>query len=201
VRSCAICNDFEQQIAYQAYAEQMQHRAWGLPSVQSELDLPSRADVRINDTAAVIVAESDRAELVPMRWSFPPARPGSGPVFNFRSEGRRFVNARRCLVPASAFYEFTTSEDPKQKRKDKWRFARLDGAWMALAGLWRPAEGNQPATFTLLTCDAGPDIQPIHKRQIIPLEPDCWRAWLELSRPEADLLTPTPPGTLKIGKA
>ena len=199
-RSGAICNDFEQRIAYQAYVEAMQAEAWHMPTRQSDLDLPLKDDVRINDTAAVIVADGDAAELVPMRWSFPPARAG-GPVFNFRSEGRSFANSRRCLVPASAFFEFTTPEDPRQKRKDKWRFTRIDGQWMAMAGLWRPPEGNQPALFTLLTCDAGPDIAPIHRRQIIPLERDKWRAWLTLSRAEAELLTPVAAGTMAARRA
>jgi putative SOS response-associated peptidase YedK len=193
-----MCNDFEQAIAYQAYAEAMQREAWEIPDHQGDLDLEPKADVRINDMAAVIVAEGARAELVPMRWSFPPtAGTRSGPVFNFRSEGRRFANSRRCLVPASAFYEFTTPKDPKQKRKDKWRFERVDGMWMAMAGLWRPAEGNQPPVFTLLTCAPGPDIAPVHARQIIPLEPADWRAWLALSRPEPEILRPTPAGVLK----
>lgn len=179
----------------------MQREAFGIPAYQGDLDLPLKADVRVNDTCAVMVDVGDRVELRPMRWSFAPARPGGPPVFNFRSEGRSFGGSRRCLVPCSAFFEFTTPEDPKQKRKDKWRFTRNDGDWMAMAGLWRPAEGNQPATFTLLTCDAGPDIASIHKRQIIPLDPKDWRAWLMLSRPEAELLRPLAAGTVSYAKA
>lgn len=193
-----MCNDFEQKIAYQAYVNAIAFEGWAPPPVGGEFALQPLDHVRISDTCAVVVAEGETAVLQPMRWSFPPGRPGAGPVFNFRSEGRSFAASRRCLVPASAFYEFTPPEDPKQKRKDRWRFERVDQAPMALAGLWRPAEGNQPAVFTLLTCDAGPDIAPIHKRQIIPLEPGRRRAWLELSRPEAELLTPTPAGTLKV---
>jgi putative SOS response-associated peptidase YedK len=197
-----MCNDFEQAIAYQAYVEAMQREGWEIPAHQSELDLELKADVRVNDMAAVIVAEGRRAELVPMRWSFPPpAGRRGGPVFNFRSDGRSFAGSRRCLVPASAFYEFTTPADPRQKRKDKWRFERADGAWMALAGLWRPAEGNQPALFTLLTCAPGPDVAPIHDRQIIPVEFGDWRAWLALTKPEAELLKPTPGGALKVARA
>jgi putative SOS response-associated peptidase YedK len=174
---------------------------WGKPTPHGELDLPEKADVRISDTAAVIVGDAAAAELVPMRWSFPPARPGTGPVFNFRSEGRSFANPRRCLIPASAFFEFTAPADPKQKRKDKWRFSRVDGDWMGIAGLWRPGEGNQPPTFTMLTCDPGPDIAPLHNRQIVLLEPQDWRAWLTLSHPEAELLRPTPGGVLQLKPA
>ena len=200
-RSKAICNDFEQAIAYQAYVDVMGREGFGLPTHGGEFDLPPKADVRVNDTCAVMVDAGDAVELRPMRWSFAPGRPGGGPVFNFRSEGRSFANSRRCLVPCSAFFEFTTPEDPKQRRKDKWRFTRNDGGWMAMAGLWRPAEGNQPATFTLLTCDAGPDITPIHKRQIIPLDPGDWRAWLALSRPESTLLQPLKAETISYARA
>jgi putative SOS response-associated peptidase YedK len=197
----AICNDFEQAIAYQAYVQVMEREGFGLPAHGGELDLPAKADVRVNDMAAAIVLGGGVATLAPMRWSFAPARPGGPPVFNFRSEGRSFANARRCLIPCSAFFEFTTPADPKQKRKDKWRFERTDGEWTALAGLWRPPEGNQPATFTLLTCDAGPDVAAIHKRQIVPLQPGDWRAWLTLSQPETELLRPLPAGTFQYRKA
>jgi putative SOS response-associated peptidase YedK len=196
----AICNDFEQQIAYQAYRDQMLALDFEIPGHESDLDLAQKADVRINDTAAVIVGGRGRAELTPMRWSFPPARPGAGPLFNFRSEGRSFAKARRCIVPASAFYEFTVPAAAGQKRKDKWRFTLAGGRWMGVAGLWRPAEGNQPALFTLLTCDAGPDIAPLHKRQIVILEPQAWGSWFMLDRPEAELLAPTPAGTLAVAR-
>jgi len=179
----------------------MQALAWEVPTRQTELDLAPKADVRINDTAAVIAGAGDVAELTPMRWSFPPTRPGAGPLFNYRAEGRSFANANRCLIPASAFFEFTTPENPQQKRKDKWRFSRIDGNWFCIAGLWRPAVGNQPATFTMLTCDAGPDIAPIHKRQIVVLERPDWRTWLTLSRPEGKLLRPSPSQTFRVARA
>lgn len=198
IGASAICNDFEQQIAYQAYVALMQSLAWDLPTQQGELDLPPKADVRINDTAAVIVAEGQTAQLVPMRWSFPPGRPGGAPVFNFRSENRSFGASRRCVVPASAFFEFTAPDDPAQKRKDKWRFEAADGGILGIAGLWRPPEGNQPALFTMLTCEPGPDIAPIHTRQIVLLPPPEWRTWLALTAPEKALLKPTPQGVLRV---
>jgi hypothetical protein len=49
-------------------------------------------------------------------FAFPPARPGGAPVLNFRSEGRHFANSRCCLIPASAFFEFTGRKYPKAKR-------------------------------------------------------------------------------------
>jgi putative SOS response-associated peptidase YedK len=178
----------------------MQSEAWHIPTEQSDLDLPAKTDVRINDTAAVVVAEGDTARLTAMRWSFPPARPGGAPVFNFRSEGRSFANSRRCLIPASAFFEFTAPDDPKQKRKDKWRFTRTDGDLIGIAALWRPAERNHPPTFTMLTCEPGPDVAPIHNRQIVVLPAHEWRPWLHLTKPEYELLRPSPADTFSVAR-
>lgn len=164
---------------------------------QGQGDLPFADHVRISDMAPIVRLEGEVARLQPMRWSFPPMRPGTGPVFNFRSEGRRFRPEQRCLIPASAFFEFTAPADPKAKRKDRWRFSRADGEWIAIAGLWRPGEGNHPPVFTMLTCEPGPDVAAIHNRQIVVLEPQDWRAWLMAERPEGEVLRPSAAGTFR----
>jgi putative SOS response-associated peptidase YedK len=102
-----------------------------------------------------------------MRFGFPPSNPRFGPVFNFRSEGRRFDKSNRCLVPASAFFEFTGKKYPKAKH----RFALAAAPFMAIAGLWREGQGNQPPSFTMLTTAPGPDVAPYHDRQVAVLRP------------------------------
>ena len=62
-----------------------------------------------------MVAAGNAVELVPMRWGFTPQRAGGPPVFNFRSEGRDFTRSKRCVIPASAFFEFTGKSSPKTK--------------------------------------------------------------------------------------
>ena len=64
--------------------------------------------------------------------------------------------------------------------------------------VWRPATGEVPEAFTLLTTAPGPDVAPIHDRQMVVLERADWLAWLELSRSEADLLRPLPAGSLQV---
>ncbi|THK33311.1 SOS response-associated peptidase, partial [Ensifer sp. MPMI2T] len=134
-------------------------------------------------------------ELVPMTFGFPPpeGRKG-GAVFNFRSEGRSFAESRRCLIPASAFFEFTGTKYPKAK----YRFTLNDAPFMAIAGLWREGQGNQPASFTMLTTEPGPDVAPIHNRQIVVLRPPDWKDWLDLSKPERELLRALPEGSLHV---
>lgn len=148
--------------------------------------------------ASVVRLDGDKAVLTSMRWSFPPMKPGAGPVFNFRSEGRHFRPEQRCLIPATAFFEFTAPANPRARRKDRWRFERADGDWMGIAGLWRPGEGNHPPVFTMLTCEPGPDMAAIHKRQIVVLEPRDWRVWLTAERREGEVLRPSAAGTFRV---
>ena len=131
-------------------------------------------------------------ELVQLRCGFPPARPKGAPVVNFRSEGRRFPKGR-CLIPASHFFEFTGAKPPKSK----WKFTKTGEDWFCFAGLWRPMPGGGEA-FTLLTTEPGPDVAPIHDRQMVILERSDWSRWLEDTGNEAELLRPLPAGSLTV---
>ena len=52
--------------------------------------------------------------------------------------------------------------------------------------------------FTILTTEPGPDVAPIHNRQVVVLDRADWQAWLDLSRSESELLRPLPAGSLSI---
>src|ERR1700744_3704167 len=85
-----MCNNYEQHIAWESYCRAMQDLALRVPTHQTELDLRQADDIRINATGPVMRAASDAIELAPLRFGLPPSTPKGGPVFNFRSEGRRF---------------------------------------------------------------------------------------------------------------
>jgi putative SOS response-associated peptidase YedK len=131
-----------------------------------------------------------------MTFSFPPARQGGAPVLNFRSEGRHFANSNRCLIPASAFFEFTSKRYPKAKH----RFSLKGSPITAIAGIWKPGEGNHPPSFTMLTTAPGPDIVPYHNRQVVVLRPEDWSAWIKLTKTEGELLRPLPRGSFEVAK-
>jgi putative SOS response-associated peptidase YedK len=124
----------------------MQDLELGMPTQQSELDLPQADDIRINDLGPVMRAANNGIELARMSFRFPPSGPKGGPVFNFRSEGS-FADSRRCLILASAFFEFTGKKYPKAKH----RFALKDSSITAIVGIWRKGRGNHPPAFTMLT--------------------------------------------------
>ena len=155
--------------------------------------------VRITDRAPIVRfnRDSGAAELVERRWSWP--GPHGKPVFNMRSDGREF-GRDRCLVVADGFYEFTSPEDPKQKRKDCWLFRPASGESFAIAGIVRDSPDVGEA-FTLLTVPPGPDIEPYHNRQIALLAPAQWRSWLDGSVSSKAVLCPAPAGGLSVEAA
>jgi putative SOS response-associated peptidase YedK len=159
----------------------------GIPNLQPR-------DVRITERAPIVrINQAGDAELVERRWSWP--GPTGKPVFNMRSDGREFARDR-CLVLADGFYEYTTSPDPKQKRKDCWLFRPSEGE-IAIAGLVRADPGVGEA-FTLLTVAPGPDIAPYHHRGVALLTPPQWRTWLDGSAPCVELLGPSAAGSLSV---
>jgi putative SOS response-associated peptidase YedK len=188
-----MCNDYGNRIPYSAYVEVLRMMDLPVISPRGAPNLEPRDDIWPTETAPILRRHAGGVELAEVRWGFAPPRPKASPVINFRSEGRRFTNGR-CLVPASHFYEFTGSRSPKAK----WKFSKTAEDWFCFAGLWRPAKGEVPEAFTLLTTAPGPDVAPIHDRQMVVLERRDWVAWLDLTRPEAELLRPLPAGSLQV---
>jgi putative SOS response-associated peptidase YedK len=129
---------------------------------------------------------SNGVELAQMRWSFPPPKPGGKPVLNFRSDGR--------LISATAFFEFTGAKSPKTKH----RFTMAGQPFFCIAGIWRDGAAGEPPDFTMLTTAPGPDVEPYYDRQVAVLQPADWPAWINLTRPEKDILQPLPPGALTV---
>jgi putative SOS response-associated peptidase YedK len=103
---------------------------------------------------------------------------------------------RRCLVPASGFYEWRRL-DPKTKQP--FAFDLVNGSMMAFAGLWDawkdPASGEWLQSFTIITTDANELMATVHDRMPVILHPgnfDRWLAREETDQPPVDLLRPFP---------
>ena len=186
-----MCNEYRNRIPPDAYWEEFSHLklqlSWaeGRPS-----NLEPRDSIRIRDTAPIVRRAEGGAELAVMPWAWP--GPGGKPVFNFRSDGRSYAGSERVLIPADGFYEFTAPAGPKQKRKDKHLFTLAGEPWFWIAGIVK--EG----AFTMLTTEPGEDIRPYHDRQIVVLRREQALHWLDLQRPEFELLIPAAAGGLEV---
>lgn len=151
---------------------------------------------------------TDRRGWAWLRWGLIPAwakDPGIGArMINARSETvaekpafRAAFRRRRCLVPATGFYEWRSESG----RKQPYLIHAPDHAPFAIAGLWERWQGPDGAeleTCSLLTTEANEALRPLHDRMPVLLAPEAWEPWLdpalEAPDPLLPLLAPAPSG-------
>ena len=106
---------------------------------------------------------------------------------------------RRCLVPASHFFEWTGDKGAKVM----WKFTRTGSDLFCFAGLWDHAQtADGPIeSFTIITCAPGPDCEPYHNRQPVILEREQWAPWLDLTTDPARLLRAGGAGVISVERA
>jgi putative SOS response-associated peptidase YedK len=198
-----MCNEAARRIALGEVRDDFAQLRIPLRFPESLPNLAPTDSIRITDRTLIVRTAADargEAEAIVRRWSWP--GPRGKPVYNYRSEGRRFENGAghgRCLIPVDGFYEFTAPADPKQKRKDKWIFTRAGEPWFAVGGWWRtdPVVGE---AFTMLTTAPGEDIAPYHDRQVVLVERAHWTGWLDGSVPAEAVCRPLPAGSLSVAQ-
>jgi putative SOS response-associated peptidase YedK len=92
---------------------------------------------------------------------------------SFRSAFKR----RRCLVPASGFYEWQRQE----KRKQPYFISTQEGGPFAFAGLWErwsDPGGGEIETCTILTTEPNGLMAALHNRMPVMVEPADYALWL-----------------------
>jgi putative SOS response-associated peptidase YedK len=150
-----------------------------------------RASYNIAPSQSVLViAYGDHGlEARMMRWGFIPARAPSKPSvtpINARGEtvatSRVFKSAfrvRRCLVPASGFYEW--QKQPGGGKLPYWLGMR-DGRDFSIAGIWERWHGGEDGaaidTFALITTEPNSLAAKIHNRMPVIVAQGDHDAWL-----------------------
>ena len=135
--------------------------------------------------------ETGRPEWALLRWGLVPfwfKEPGGKrPLINARAEGieakpsfRGPVRHRRCIVPASGFYEW-----PREGSRKQPFFVRpVADEVFALAGIWDHWEGKQGEVIesvAIITTSANELMQPIHDRMPVILGKEDVAAWIALT--------------------
>lgn len=160
------------------------------------------------DDLAVVVSDEGR-RLKSMRWGFVPQwykTLSDGPLLiNARAESlaekpafREACRTRRCLIPATGFYEWTKTDDGARL---PWYFERSDQTPVVFAGIWQGWDkGDAPLTScAIITTAANEAIMGIHHRMPLVLEPQDWALWLgEAGKGAATLMRPAPNDALQF---
>ncbi|HWD95592.1 MAG TPA: SOS response-associated peptidase [Acidimicrobiales bacterium] len=179
-----------------------------------DLDEPPSWNVGPQRTLFAVTERDDTRVLDRYRWGLVPSwskDPSVGNrLFNARgetvTEKPSFRNAfakRPCAIPVDGFYEW--DHRPGRNRQPHY-FTRVDEAPLVFAGLyefWRDdtlANAELLATCTIITTTPSEDMDELHDRMPVVLNPDDVETWINANvhRPDERqlLLRPAPAGTL-----
>ena len=145
----------------------------------------------------VITAGDGQALAQKMRWGLVPAwskdRKKAASMINARSETapekpafRSAWRERRCLVPASGYYEWSANKGGKQPY---WIHSAQ--GMMMFAGLWerwREPDGEWLLTYSILTTEAQGDIRQLHDRTPVLLDAAVFTDWLHADAQSASAI-------------
>ena len=167
-------------------------------------NLPDVPNHNVCPTTSVhVVTGGDSRRLTAMRWGFLPhwyKTPTDGPLLiNARSETiaekpafRTAARERRCILPASGFYEWTKDADGNRL---PWYIRPRDQGVLAFAGIWQDWSRGDEAltTCAIVTTAANRPMAKIHHRMPVCLAPADWPLWLGEAGKGAATLMHAPP--------
>lgn len=151
--------------------------------------LPARYNIAPTQDVVAVRVDQGQRQLVMLRWGLVPAWAKDlaigNRMINARAETaaekpsfRAAFASRRCIVPASGFYEWKR----EGTRKQPWYFRARDDGPLAIAALWerwRAPDGAALESCALLTTAANALTAPIHDRMPVLLSPRDYERWLD----------------------
>ena len=162
----------------------------------------------------IVEVAPDHWQIQLMHWGLLPRWKSKKPLpppINARAETvsekpmfRSLVANRRCLVPASGFFEWQNRGEGE--RKQPYFIHVKDEPIIAFAGLWdetRPenASDSVSGSFTIITTGASKSMSSLHHRMPVILERNEEALWLasDVDEPDAvlPLLDPYPEGRIE----
>ena len=162
----------------------------------------TRYNIAPSTRVPAVRATPQRASAV-LRWGLVPswAKEDVGfKLVNARAETlaekpafRDALKKRRCVIPASGFYEWKTVGQIKQPMLIRWRDERpfcFAGLWET----WRAPDGMTLESCAIVTTEPNDLMRPIHTRMPFMLTPEQCALWLDASivdsRQAIELLRP-----------
>ena len=166
--------------------------------IDHQAQLTPRYNIAPTQEVPIIVGESPN-KVVMMRWGLVPSwakDPKIGNrLINARAETvstkpafRASLKSKRCLVPASGFYEWKRAAEGKVP----YYIHRKDDEIFAFAGLydrWKSPEGSEMLSFTIITTTPNSLMKEIHDRMPVILKREDEETWLAKDALETDSIT------------
>jgi putative SOS response-associated peptidase YedK len=164
---------------------------YGLYRLTSQpANLQPRYNICPTDTIDVVVRGDDQRSLVPMRWGLIPAwwqkslKEMRLATFNARAETiadkpmfRDSFKRRRCLIPASGYYEWNATPEGKQP----YYFTLRDGRVVTIGGIqdaWNdPQSGERMRSCAMVITEPNKYVAEVHDRMPVILEEKDFEQW------------------------
>ena len=155
----------------------------GLANYQPDYNIPPGQKI-----LAVVQLEDGSNKAVYLHWGLIPSwskdRSISSHLINARAETiaekpsfKKAYHTRRCLIPATGFFEWQATETGKHP----YHIHLPNNGLFAFAGCWEHWEKNQESVYscTIITTAASEKIAPIHDRMPVTINPDVYKSWLD----------------------
>jgi Uncharacterized conserved protein len=176
----------------------------------SKVLLEPRYNISPSQNIPVIIQQDGIRRLETLKWGLIPFWSKTPkPMINARSESasvkpafRQAFKKKRCLIPASGFFEWAKEDREKQP----YYIFLKDKSTMAFAGLWEEwsaPDGKIVKTCAILTVEANSFLKFIHHRMPVILKPVNGMKWLDIDKTESslkNLLIPIDPEYMEAWK-
>ncbi len=155
------------------------------PNLQPRYNIAPTTEIDI-----ITLAEDGGRQMIKARWGLIPSwhrgevRDLKASTFNARAESvhekpmfRGAFKSRRCIIPASGFFEWTGDKGGKTPHY----FSAADGSLLAFAGLWeqwRDPQGTEIITATIIVREGNAWMKKYHDRMPMMLQPKDFDVWL-----------------------
>lgn len=160
-----------------------------------QMQLPFRFNIAPTQTVPIVRLKGEGRELAEVRWGLVPSwskEVKGRPLINARSETvhtkpsfRAAFKRRRCIVPASGFYEWKRNG----KEKQPYHIRLKNDGLIGFAGLWerwKSPGGETVESCTIITTEPNEVVAPLHDRMPAFLHPQDYSYWLTAGEDEND---------------
>lgn len=165
-----------------------------------EPEVTARYNIKPSQLILTFSAETGEREAKYRRWGLVPSWSKSvkdagnltiacSETVNEKPSFRTAIRKRRCLIPASGFYEW---EKIDKWTKQPWHYFPRSGELMAIAGIWEQwtdPEENVVESCAILTTGPNEFMAPYHDRLPVFIPRESFASWLDPDMTDAKRLT------------